>query len=54
MVVLTYDGFDLEAIPGGYQSKINGEVVKFDTASQWKQFIDYQNNGKGRKSSNRG
>lgn len=46
MELLKYDGYILEDAPHGYKSKINGEWLTFDTASQWKKFIDY---GKGRK-----
>ena len=39
-IVLTYKGYDLVAIRGGYQSDINGHVLKFDTAGMWKDYID--------------
>lgn len=39
--VLTYEGFTLvESASGGYLSTINGKTIAFDTASQWKQYID--------------
>jgi len=40
-VILTYEGFTLvEQERGGYRSTINGKTITFDTASQWKQYID--------------
>ena len=40
-VILTYEGFTLvERKSGGYCSTINGKTIAFDTASQWKQYID--------------
>ena len=40
-IVLTYEGFTLvERERGGYCSTINGKTITFDTASQWKQYID--------------
>lgn len=53
MELLQYDGYTLEDAPHGYKSKIDGQVLTFDTASQWKQFIDYKNYGKRRKKSSR-
>jgi hypothetical protein len=50
-IVMTYEGYSLYEAPQGYLSTIDGKVVKFDTAVQWKQFIDYKN-GKGKKKSN--
>lgn len=52
MEILKYEGYTLEDSPLGYKSKINGEWLIFDTASQWKQFIDYRN-GKRSKKGNR-
>ena len=52
MELLKYEGYTLEDSPHGYKSKINGEWLIFDTASQWKQFIDYRN-GKRSKKGNR-
>jgi hypothetical protein len=40
MTVLVYEGFSLEYAPGGYQSLINRQVVKFDTVYMFKQYID--------------
>jgi len=40
IAVLTYEGYTLIAVRGGYQSEINGRTIKFDTASQWVQYID--------------
>jgi len=39
-VVVTYMGYDLETDGHSYQSKINGRVLKFDTAGMW---VDYIN-----------
>lgn len=45
MVVLTYEGYALLECPaGGYRSVINGQDLRFDTASQWVQYIDYLKN----------
>lgn len=41
MTVLVYGGYSLEAVRGGYTSKIDGKVIKFDTPSMWKAYIDY-------------
>lgn len=51
-IVMTYEGYSLYEAPRGYLSSIDGEIVKFDTAGQWKQFIDYKKNGKGKKKGN--
>lgn len=40
MSLLTYKGYTLETSGRGYGSVINGEFIKFDTAGQWKQYID--------------
>jgi len=41
MAVLTYDGYTLmDRDQGGYLSIIDGEVILFDTASQWIQYIN--------------
>ena len=41
MAILTYEGYALyEQESGGYRSMINGQVVLFDTASQWVQYIN--------------
>ena len=41
MVLIVYCGYELmERKAGGYRSVIDGEVLVFDTAGQWKQFID--------------
>lgn len=43
-VVLVYEGYTLtERHNGGYLSVIDGEAITFDTASQWKQYIDKRN-----------
>lgn len=38
--LLTYKGYSLYEWGSGYKSLIDDEWVRFDTASQWKQFID--------------
>ena len=38
--VVTYEGYVLETDGIGYQSTINGKVLRFDTAGMWKQYID--------------
>lgn len=53
-VVLTYEGYQLvERGKGGYRSAFGDRVINFDTAAQWKQYIDYLVNGKGKKESDR-
>lgn len=48
--ILTYEGYTLtERAQGGYRSVIDGETVSFDTASQWKQYIDLIIKRNGRK-----
>lgn len=50
VAILTYEGYTLtERAQGGYRSVIDGETVSFDTASQWKQYIDLIIKGNGRK-----
>lgn len=47
MVLLTYEGYTLvERSKGGYRSAIGDMVLNFDTAAQWKQYIDYIKYGK--------
>lgn len=39
-VIMTYEGYSLYAREsGGYVSDIDGEIIRFDTASQWIQYI---------------
>ena len=38
--VVTYEGYVLETDGRTYQSKIDGKVLKFDTAGMW---VDYIN-----------
>lgn len=38
--VVTYEGYVLETDGHTYQSKIDGKVLKFDTAGMW---VDYIN-----------
>ncbi len=41
MALLRYEGYTLYAGPAGrYRSEIDGEVILFDTASQWVQYIN--------------
>lgn len=40
MIVLTYKDYSLYAWGPQYKSKIDGRWERFDTVSQWKQFID--------------
>ena len=51
-IVLTYEGYALELSQNGYRSVIDGKALRFDTAGQWKQFIDYKN-GKRQKRGHR-
>lgn len=41
MTLLKYKGYALEMTERGYTSVINHELIKFDTAGQWKQYIDF-------------
>lgn len=44
VAILTYEGYTLmERQQGGWRSIIDGESIDFDSAAQWKQFIDYKN-----------
>ena len=43
-VLLIYDGYALHEWGHGYKSEIDGEWLQFDTAGQWKQFIDRKRN----------
>lgn len=39
--LLSYEGYQLmERAAGGYRSVIGTEVLTFDTAAQWKRYID--------------
>ena len=40
MVVLTYEGFALCDFGRGYRCCIDDEWISFDTAGQWKAYID--------------
>lgn len=44
MTLMTYKGYELTLCPNGYRSKIDGELLRFDTAGQWKSYIDYYEN----------
>lgn len=46
--LLSYEGYQLmERAAGGYRSVIGTEVLTFDTAAQWKKYIDkIKGNGK--------
>jgi len=51
-IVLTYEGYQLvERSKGGYRSNFGDKVLNFDTATQWKQYIDLLKNGKIEKKS---
>lgn len=51
-IVLTYEGYQLvEWSKGGYRSAFGDKVLNFDTATQWKQYIDLLKNGKIEKKS---
>ena len=48
--LLTYEGYQLmERAQGGYRSIIGKEMLTFDTAAQWKRYIDRINYGKNTK-----
>lgn len=38
--ILKYRDYILYTWMSGYKSEINGEWVEFDTAGQWKKYID--------------
>ena len=38
--LITYDGYALYEWGRGYKSEIAGEWVLFDSAGQWKRYID--------------
>ena len=38
--LITYEGFTLVEQNRGYCSTINGQTITFDSASQWKKYID--------------
>ena len=49
-VLLIYEGYALHEWGRGYKSEIDGQWLQFDTAGQWKQFIDkIKGNGKSTK-----
>lgn len=51
--LLTYEGYNLmERAQGGYRSVIGAETLNFDTAAQWKRYIDRLKNGKDKKRDN--
>ena len=39
-ILITYNGYALIEWGRGYKSEIDGRWIQFDTAGQWKQFID--------------
>lgn len=47
MAIFIYEGYVLETAPQGYKSNIDGQVLNFDSVSQWKRFIDIHH-GKAR------
>lgn len=38
--LIIYEGYTLYEWGAGYKSEIDGRWIKFDTAGQWKQYID--------------
>ena len=38
--VMTYEGYSLYAWGSGYKSEVGGKWIEFDSAGQWKRFID--------------
>lgn len=52
-ILLIYDGYALIEWGRGYKSEIDGRWIQFDTAGQWKQFIDKRKNETGKKGNNR-
>ncbi len=41
IAILTYEGYKLvERSSGGWRSVIDGEILNFDTAGQWYQYIN--------------
>lgn len=44
--LITYKGYTLEESTRGYRCIIDGDVLRFDTAGQWKQYIDRNENKK--------
>lgn len=38
--LITYDGYALYEWGRGYKSEIGGEWIQFDSAGQWKRYID--------------
>ena len=52
--LLTYEGYNLmERSQGGYRSVIGKEMLTFDTAAQWKRYIDKIRYGKSEEKNNR-
>ena len=48
--MIVYCGYELmERKAGGYRSVIGKELLTFDTAAQWKHYIDRIQNGKSTK-----
>ena len=52
-VLLIYDGYALHEWGRGYKSEIDGHWLQFDTAGQWKRFIDKRKNETREKRDNR-
>ena len=52
-ILITYNGYALIEWGRGYKSEIDGRWIQFDTAGQWKQFIDKRSNEKGEKRNDR-
>lgn len=43
-ILITYNGYALIEWGRGYKSEIDGRWIQFDTAGQWKEFIDKRKN----------
>lgn len=54
MELLTYGGYVLtERAKGGYRSVIGSLELEFDTAAQWKKYIDRKNESRKEKDNHR-
>lgn len=42
-ILVTYEGYALYEWGRGYKSEIGGQWVTFDSAGQWKRYIDQLN-----------
>ena len=46
--LIVYEGYALYEWGRGYKSEIGGEWINFDSAGQWKRYIDLLKNGKSK------